>query len=134
MAVLNLKAEGTAEARILEFLVANASESLEARINAGTKTLAGCMAYCKARARKMAAGEGCVCVRESEVFGWAIHFFEEDGIEEKCGSAGVREGGREETAEKGKKRTEDGRKAAGGGRKAAGGVDAQLTMMEELFK
>lgn len=38
--------------------------------------IAGCCKYIKAQARKKAQG-GCAVIRDEEVFGWAIHYFDE---------------------------------------------------------
>jgi len=79
---LKLTAGNKTEQRILDYLLANASEPLADKINAGAKTMAGAMAYAKDEARKLAAGEGVVCVDDDTVFGWIIHYFEEDSIPE----------------------------------------------------
>lgn len=60
------------------------------KINQGTKTLDDCMNYIKQEAKKLAVG-GCAAVADSTVFGWAVHFFEEDSIKapEKVQTASV---------------------------------------------
>ncbi len=70
------------EQRILDYLQQNASELLAQKINAGKKTLSGAVKYATAEARKLANGSGCVCVDDATVFGWIIHFFEEDDVKE----------------------------------------------------
>jgi len=82
MSKITLTAANATETRIAVYLEANASDMLAAKINAGTKTLAGAMAYAKSEARKLADGDGCVCVDDATVFGWIIHFFEEDDIKQ----------------------------------------------------
>jgi hypothetical protein len=79
MAKLNLTAHGSNEKIILDYLTNNASESLAERINNGKKTLTQCWNYIMHEARKQAVN-GCACIEDSTVFGWAIHFFEEDSI------------------------------------------------------
>lgn len=79
---IKLPAGNPTEQRILDYLNENASEVLAAKINAGKKTLAGAVKYATDEARKMANGSGCVCVDDATVFGWIVHFFEEDEIEE----------------------------------------------------
>lgn len=74
-----LKSESSNETIILKYLEKNASESLVEKINNGKKTLAQCWNYIKNEARKLAVA-GCACVEDQTVFGWAIHFFEEDSI------------------------------------------------------
>lgn len=81
-----LTAKNSTEQRVLDYLNANASEVLTAKINSGKKTLAGALNHAKDEARKMAAGESCVCVDDATVFGWIIHYFEEDHIKEKARS------------------------------------------------
>jgi hypothetical protein len=79
---LKLKAENQTEQRILDYLNQNASDVLVEKINAGTKTLAGAVRYATAEAKKLGTHDGCVCVDDATVFGWIIHFFEEDEITE----------------------------------------------------
>ena len=94
MAQLKLTANTPSEQRILEYLQNNASETLAEKINNGTpfekdgkpltnkKSLSGFMKYACDEARKLAAkGETAACVEDSVVYGWAIHYFEEDSIE-----------------------------------------------------
>ena len=81
--MVNLKSNNQTQQRILDYLNANASEALTARINAGEKTLKGALAYAKEEARKIAPGAECIVVDDATVFGWIIHFFEEDHIKEK---------------------------------------------------
>lgn len=91
---LNLETTNTAEQRIKEYLEQNVSEELADKINNGVqitkdgktllskKTLTGFMRYATDEARKLAEkGANCACVEDSVVFGWAIHYFEEDSIE-----------------------------------------------------
>ena len=79
---LTLKAGNATEQRVLDYLCANASEVLAGKINAGKKTLAGALDYAKQEAKKLAKGEACVCVDDATVFGWIVHFFEEEHIEQ----------------------------------------------------
>lgn len=69
------------ETMIYQYIEANASDALVEKINAGKKTIAGCMAYVKECARHKAVGN-CAMVEDKEVYGWVMHFFEEDGIKE----------------------------------------------------
>ena len=94
MTQLKLTANTPSEQRILEYLQNNASETLAEKINNGTpfekdgkpltnkKSLSGFMKYACDEARKLAAkNETAACVEDSVVYGWAIHYFEEDSIE-----------------------------------------------------
>ncbi|MDE6275734.1 MAG: hypothetical protein K2M75_04255 [Clostridia bacterium] len=94
MAKLNLTANGTAQERILNYLEENASDVLVEKINNGTaiekdgkqlvnkKTLNGFMQYANDEARKIAEkGARYACIDDPTVYGWAIHYFEEDNIE-----------------------------------------------------
>ena len=91
---LNLKANTPAEQRILEYLQNNASETLANKINNGTpfekdgkpllnkKTLSGFMKYACDEARKLAEkGANSACIDDATVYGWAVHYFEEESIE-----------------------------------------------------
>lgn len=77
--MLNLEAKTNSEKLILKYLEENASEILKEKINAGEKTLKDCWEFIRGEARKKAVN-GCACIDDQTVFGWAIHFFEEDGI------------------------------------------------------
>ena len=94
MIQLKLTANTPSEQRILEYLQNNASETLAEKINNGTpfekdgkpltnkKSLSGFMEYACGEARNLAAkDETAACVEDSVVYGWAIHYFEEDSIE-----------------------------------------------------
>ena len=91
---LNLKANTPSELKILEYLQNNASETLAEKINNGTpfekdgeplinkKTLAGFMKYACEEARKtVESGSSSACIEDSVVYGWGIHYFEEESIE-----------------------------------------------------
>ena len=95
---LKLKSGNPTEKRILEYLNANASEVLAEKINAGEKTLSGSMAYASEEARKMASGASSLCVDDATVFGWIVHFFEEDEIKQE------KVGGRAKSAGSGSKK------------------------------
>lgn len=90
---LNLKANTPSEQKILEYLQNNASETLADKINNGTpfekdgkplnnkKTLSGFMKYACDEARKLAEkGANSACIEDSVVYGWVVHFFEEESI------------------------------------------------------
>ena len=94
MANLQLTANGNTQEQILAYLVENASEVLAEKINNGTafekdgkqlvnkKTLDGFMKYANSEAKKLAdKGANYACVEDDTVYGWAIHYFEEDSIE-----------------------------------------------------
>ena len=94
MIKLNLTATDLGQAKVLAYLQENASETLADKINNGTpfekddkplinkKTLAGFMKYACDEARKLAVkGTSSACVDDDTVYGWAIHYFEEDSIE-----------------------------------------------------
>ena len=94
MIKLNLTPQNKQEELILNYLQNNASESLADKINNGTpfekdghpllnkKTLAGFMKYACDEARKLAEkGANSACIDDATVYGWAIHYFEEESIE-----------------------------------------------------
>lgn len=90
---LNLAAQNKQEELVLKYLQDNASETLADKINNGTpfekdgkpllnkKTLAGFMKYACNEAKSLAEkGATSACIDDATVYGWAIHFFEEDSI------------------------------------------------------
>lgn len=78
--MLKLEAKNKNEEIILNYLNQNASESLAEKINNGKKTLSQCWNYIVAEAKKEAVNN-CACIDSDTVFGWAVHFFEEDSIQ-----------------------------------------------------
>ena len=93
---LNLNAKNDSTKRIKEYLETSASDMLADKINNGVqvnqdgqtliskKTLDGFMKYATEEAQKIAEkGSNYACVDDATVFGWAIHYFEEDSIIEK---------------------------------------------------
>ena len=93
MITLNLTAEGTEQELIKKYLEENTSETLAEKINNGVriekdgktlinkKSLDGFMKYATDEAKKLAEkGASSACVRSDVVFGWAIHYFEEESI------------------------------------------------------
>lgn len=79
MAKLKLTAENAGQERVLKYLEENASDTLTEKINGGNKTMAGCWTYIVSRARSLAKNS-CACVEDAEVYGWAVHYFEEDDL------------------------------------------------------
>lgn len=90
---LNLEAKTKAQQLVKEYLENNASDALAEKINGGAKvvkdgktlinkkTLDGFMKYATEEARKLAEkGANSACVEDDVVFGWAVHYFEEDEI------------------------------------------------------
>ena len=91
---LELQATTKEERLIKAYLEENASETLAEKINNGVriqkdgktlinkKTLAGFMKFACGEARKQAEkGANSACIESDTIFGWAIHYFEEDSIE-----------------------------------------------------
>ena len=94
MTKLNLAAKGDDQIAVLDYLQQNATDVLADKINNGVqivkdgvtlinkKTLDGFFRYATDEARKLVAKDArCACVLDNVVFGWAIHYFEEDEIE-----------------------------------------------------
>lgn len=94
MIKLNLTPQNKQEELILNYLQNNASETLADKINNGTpfekdgnpllnkKTLSGFMTYACDEARNLAEkGANSACIDDATVYGWAIHYFEEESIE-----------------------------------------------------
>ena len=93
MRKIRLEAKGAEQEAIKAHLEENASEMLAAKVNNGVyiekdgkrllnkKDLAGFMAFASDEARKQAEkGAHFACIKSDTVFGWAIHYFEEDDI------------------------------------------------------
>ena len=91
---LNLQATTKEEQKVKAYLEANASEVLAEKINGGVriqkdgkmllnkKTLTGFLKYACAEAKKQAEkGASSACIDDDTVYGWAVHYFEEDSIE-----------------------------------------------------
>lgn len=91
---LNLTAQNKQEELILKYLQDNASDVLANKINNGTpfekdghsltnkKTLSNFMKYACNEAKSLAEKDATsACIDDQTVYGWAIHFFEEDSIE-----------------------------------------------------
>lgn len=74
---MNLKAENSVEKRVLEYVLANASPDLMARIDADGKTIQGCWKYVTSYARKHAEGKQ-YCMTDEEAFGLVMHYFEDE--------------------------------------------------------
>ncbi len=94
MRELNLTAKGAEQELILAYLKENASEVLAEKINNGVpvekdgktlinkKNLDGFMRYACSEAQKQAEkGARGACIEDKTVYGWAIHYFEENSIE-----------------------------------------------------
>ena len=94
MPKLNLTASTKEEQKVKAYLEANASEVLADKINndvriqkdgktlINKKTLAGFLKFACDEARKQAEkGANSACIDDDVVYGWAVHYFEEDSIE-----------------------------------------------------
>ena len=91
---LNLEATTKEQQKVKAYLEANASDILAEKINNGVriqkdgktllnkKTLAGFMKFACDEAKKQAEkGTQSACIDDDVVYGWAVHYFEEDSIE-----------------------------------------------------
>ena len=96
MIVLNLKTNDEQQEILKQYLQDNVSEVLADKINNGVyiekdgkrllskKDLDGFFDYaCKTAQEQAEKGKRSACVKDDVVFGWAMHYFEEDGIEGK---------------------------------------------------
>ena len=75
-----LKANSKETEIILDYLEENASDVLAQKIHDGKKTMDDCWKFIYECAKKAASGKNSYGCEGQEVFGWAIHFFEEDSI------------------------------------------------------
>ena len=100
MIKLNLKTSNKSQEQIKNYLEQNVSEVLAEKINNGVQTtkdgivltskkdLDGFWRYATEEARKTAEkGSNGAYVEDETVYGWAIHYFEEDSIEGKLFNA-----------------------------------------------
>lgn len=91
---LRLETRTKEQELVKAYLEENASDILADKINNGAfivkdgktllnkKTLGGFMTYAANEARKLAEKDArSACVEDKVVYGWAVHYFEEDGIE-----------------------------------------------------
>lgn len=91
---LNLETKTKEQELIKQYLEENVSETLAKKINNGVKIvkdnktlinkkdLIGFMKFANEEARKLAEkNTNCACIEDKVVYGWAIHYFEEDSIE-----------------------------------------------------
>ena len=91
---LNLETKTKEQEILKQYLEENASETLAEKINNGVKLvkdgkslinkkdLNTFMKFASEEARKLAEkGANCACIEDKVVFGWAIHYFEEDSLE-----------------------------------------------------
>ena len=93
MIKLQLPHTGTEQTKVYNYLCEHATEALAEKIEHGVKvekdgkvlfnlkTLSGFMKYAGEQARKQAAkGATCAMIDDDTVYGWAMHYFEEDSI------------------------------------------------------
>ena len=91
---LNLQATTKEEQKVKAYLEANASEVLAEKIDNGVrvqkdgktllnkKTLSGFLKFACDEAKKQAEkGASSACIDDDTVYGWSVHYFEEDSIE-----------------------------------------------------
>ncbi len=91
---LNLQATTKEEQKVKAYLEQNASEVLAEKIDNGVrvqkdgktllnkKTLAGFLKFACDEAKKQAEkGASSACIDDDTVYGWSVHYFEEDSIE-----------------------------------------------------
>lgn len=94
MPKLNLQEKDETQKIIKEYLEEHVSDTLAEKINNGVliqkdgksllnkKTLEGCIEFSAQEAQKLVEkGARAACIQDCVVFGWAIHYFEEDSIE-----------------------------------------------------
>ncbi len=75
-----LKANSKETEISLDYLEENASDVLVEKSLNANKTMADCWGFVISCAKKAANGKNSYGCADQEVFGWAVHFFEEDSI------------------------------------------------------
>ena len=75
-----LKTDDTVLSLIGNYLktVAENDPVLEKKIADSNKSISQCFDYIRRRAQKQAVGN-CACIEDREVFGWAVHYYDEGG-------------------------------------------------------
>lgn len=106
MARIRLKADGRNQELVLAYLEENASEDLVEKINEGNRTMADCWSYITGRARNKAKGNS-VAIEDAEVYGWAVHFFEENNGDLKRESDAEASAAAQRRTEENKRRAEE---------------------------
>ena len=133
-----MKANNATEKVILDYFEKNASDDLKKRVEAEKKTIEGALKYCSSQARKHQV-RNCACVDDATVFGWVMHYFEDEDAkkwEKSPETAKVKAGAAkkkpEEKKEPGwKKASAEGRRRAAEQRKAeAEAKDAETAKVE----
>lgn len=86
-----LKTDNEALKMIADYLIdfANKELSFKEKILNEKKTLDDCFEYIKSEARKLAENNSAM-VDDKTVFGWAVHYFDEDNLEWKSVKANVK--------------------------------------------
>ena len=73
-----LRAKDGPQKIILNYLEENASDELVEKINSRYKTMDECWRFIEKQARGNSKGNS-ACFEDRVVFGWSVHFFEEEG-------------------------------------------------------
>ena len=81
---MNLNADNEIEKRVFEYVLANASPDLMARIDAEGKTIQGCWKFVTSYARKHAANNQ-YCMTDEEAFGLVMHYYSVNWCNEPFG-------------------------------------------------
>ena len=117
---------------MLDYLEANASDVLAEKINAGNKTLKGFFGYASGEAKKLAIN-GCACIDDQTVFGWAIHFFEEEEIKEPTATKKVKATEAAKAPVKAKKDEEPSTRTEKTKKPGNKPVSGQISLFDSLF-
>lgn len=78
-----LKTEDKSTQRVVDYLVSHCEKvpSFKDKILNDKKSLSECWEYIKSKARKDAVGV-CAVIDDNVVFGWALHYFDEETLED----------------------------------------------------
>lgn len=68
--------------RIADYLLTRIETDLplKEKLESTSKTLRGCVSYCKEQARNQAE-DNCAMITDDEVFEWCVHYFLEDSLD-----------------------------------------------------
>lgn len=64
-----------------KYIEENASDLIKEKIKSGKKTISGGINYVKSQAKEQAKN-GCAMIEDKVVFGWFMHYMEEDSIKD----------------------------------------------------
>lgn len=84
--LLTIKGTLSAVTRVSEYinsLIEKGDTPLEEKIIASGKSINDCWKYIEYKAKELAKNDNSCCVDDEDVFGWAVHYYEDNELAEK---------------------------------------------------